>query len=455
VSDNLFWQDTFPKERRIELVASLLYSGDPNARIPNDEGLRPDRKDDFYSVVGFANAEDFRRRIEGVRMKYRYGNGPVDFEASRVLPSEDLFERSHAVEQSEMSGAEPMIAEVPVVETQKPKARRPRAPRVLVHEQPIVPLPVRRGELAEEARVKEGSVIESISSTADVLPLFEHASAEEVVPAPRAEDRISAFARGIRDWLGLELRTVEDVEVAGDVADPQRMREVVVELFPKEFGVNGDLGDIENDPKVRAHVQAANRLERAIATSRALNEKNRKAMSERLNVLRETYRGQMKEIARSRSGEVQGSVDEIIATQEQSGAHSALHILAAQRAPAAERLAGFREQVEYAAVQNGGGETVAFIDDAFRDAWQNAWGEQSLRQGALVHPGMNVVEALSALGAESANLGPLEESLPRLRALEHDPDSGIASLVLSARLSIQEGIDPALRAAERAMKRAA
>ena len=364
MSESLFWQDGFLKERRIDLVAALLYAKDLNARIPNDEGLRPDRIDDFYATVRFQSAADFDMRMATVRAKYRYGDIPVE---------------------ADIDSSKPRIE--PVVET-------------LATEPPVV------------------------EAAAPDVP--------ESAPVLHAEDRVSALARRALAWFRREQPTVDVIEHdTNDAVDPSRMREVVSGLFSKELGASA-FEDVAHDPKMLAHLEAANRLERAIATSRGLDAKTRAAMKKQLEDLRAIYQDQMATLAGKRRTELQNSLDESIAARARGSEHSALRLLARRDEPMTRQLVAFRERVEHAALQRGGVETVAQIDAAFQNAWQEAW------QGSMI----------------PSTTGPLEGSLTRLRLLQ-DTGSGVAVLVAQARISVQEHVDRELPKTERAMKRAA
>ncbi len=423
MNESLFWQDGFPKARRAELVANLLYSGDPNARIPNNEGLRPERVDDFYQAVGFTSLEDLDDRLDEVSLKYRFGDSafentlaPAQVPAApRVLPSVDPFAKFFSTEETKTRGtSRKSQVEKPVVAVPEEKIPRPRVrkPRVAVPEQRIVPVPPLRIEPGIEAPIVEA---------APVLPTPD---TRYPTPETHPEDRVSAFARGVLTWFGGAKRDARRAEVVNDRIDAGRMREVIEKLFAKELG--------EKISDGKAHVEAANRLERAIATSAHLEPGVRTAMKERSAALRSAYEGRMREVVRSRSDELQAGIDDV-AMQERDSANSALHTLATRSGNIADDVMKFRGQIEHAAVQRGGVESVAAVDEAFQEAWRNAW------TGAVT----------------PIDIGPLEESLPRLRLLEGNRHSGIAQMVVAARASVQEDIDRRLPRLEREMKRAA
>ncbi len=389
MNDSLFWQDGFPKERRVELVANLLYAKDPHARIPNNEGLRPDRVDDFYATVGFSSIDDFEDRMEAVWAKHRYG------ESSREI------------------------------EAPKSKVRRPRAPRVTIPEQPIVPVPVRRIEPALEAPAVETPIIEAILPTSDV-----RRPTADLHP----EDRVSAFARSVLAWFGGTSQHADRTEMPSDaVVDSARMRETVFDLVTKEFGSNLLQEDIHADPKARAHLETANRLERAIATSAHLAPRDRNAMQEQLAALRTEYQERMQELVRARSAALQELLEGVSIAEHDGALQTAVHVLAAQTEPLSDRVTNFRAQIEHVAMQRDGVGVVAEVNAEFQRAWQETWNGQ-----------MTPVD-----------IGPLEASLPQLRLLEETAGSGVAQLVAKARVSIQEDIDRRLPMVEREMKRAA
>lgn len=418
MSESLFWQDGFPKERRIDLVAALLYAKDPNARIPGDEGLRPDRVDDFYHTVRFTSAADFEARMEEVEGKYRYSNIAVEAKTARALPSADPFEQFFGKPESEGSAVEMPVAEASVVEAPKRRAPRVSVPRAEVPKQTIVTVPVSRFEPVRETLVLEPSVVK----VADP-------DASDSAPLLHAEDRVSALARSALAWFrGDRSVQVSAESSADDAVDPSRLREVVSGLFSKELGVDVFENGV-HDPKALAHLEAAKRLERAITTSRGLDAKTRTAMQKRLEALRATYQDQMATLASQRRAELQGELDEGIAGTGGDD-HSALKLLAHHIEPIAGECTVFRSGVEHVALQRGGADAVAAIDDAFRHAWQGAW------RGPVT----------------PSAIGPLEGALAGLRLIE---GRGAARLVAEARLSVQDSIDRELPKIERAMKRAA
>jgi hypothetical protein len=417
VSDSLFWQDGFPKERRVELVANLLYAGDPNARIPNNEGLRPDRVEDFYRAAGFSSLSDFDARIDAIEEKYRYGEPVREVQippAQKPMVSVDPLDASFAPKKQQMQRVE-----APVVVAEMSKPVRVRRPQQKTSEQPIVPVPKRRA-----APVAETPAVESV-------PDLPTPNTQHPTPTLHPEDRISALARSVLTWFGRKPQHAEAVEVVATGApEVARTRDVVSALLAKELGAKVFDTGMGNDPRAHAHVEAANRLERAIATSRSLSTNTRADMQERVGVLRSAYQERMETIARSRSAELQSGIDEAI-MDERHG--DALRVLAMRSGPIASDIAQFREAVEHAALQRGGAEAVAAVDAAFQAAWQKAW-----------------TGAVSPL-----EVGPLEASLPRLRLLEGGSRSGVGRLVAEARASVQEEIDRRLPMAERAAKRAA
>lgn len=422
MNQSLFWQDGFPKERRRELVAELLYSGKPNARIPNDEGLKPDRVDDFYRAVAFGDIEDFRARMKEVRAKYDEPK-PLPLEVALPdvpppsLPSVDPFE-AFFTSAAEIPTPEPEVVVPPIVAA-KPRLRsRPRATeRLRVVPTPIAPL--RRPAVAPKQMVTERV------STVSEAPV--------PVPVIHPEDRVSALARAVRSWFGQAsvespaARAYEEAPTRAQILDAARG---VIERTRSKKN--------DADARTRASIDAAKRLERAVATSR-MAAAQRDEVHANVVELREQYEHECRDADAVRRREL----DAILEDSSELETSSALRVLAVHPSGIAEDFEAFREQVEYRVTHGGGARFVDRVEDAFRSAWESV-APQTMSTG----------EALEVIsGGDAPEV--LEESLPGLRLIAGGRRSGVGMLVTEARLAMQDRIDKALPGLERATKRAA
>lgn len=422
MNESTFWKPEVPKDRRIDLVAELLLKSDPNARIPGDEGLRPERVEDFYYVFGFTSLEDFRERLREVERKYRYGEPEKVEETPRVIEEVSVPE----VKRTIVPRVRKERSEVPVETSVVELVAEP----VAALEQPLreinVPVSeVMSGDVEAESKKLKAKVMRN------EMPMVSEGSAPSVPMHP--EERVSALARAARAWFGRG-RSEEGITpppAEGEV-DEAKMESVITALLSRTLGIK-DLGIDQNNRSVQAHVETADRLKRAIATSAHLEPGVRARMVEVLEERRGVYINRTTATQRDLAEEVRADIGVVAERIASEGTRdSALRTLAGQSAPLAEEVEQLRAKVEGIAVQKGGIAAIEEIDKAFRDGWREAWKDDvTMPEG----------------------LGALEASLPGLRDLEEHGYDNVRILVVKARESAQKQIDKELAVLAREMKR--
>lgn len=211
-----------------------------------------------------------------------------------------------------------------------------------------------------------------------------------------------------------------------------------------------------------ANLDAAARLDRAIATSR-LSPEAKKDMRDRVVALQEKYTERTRENAIARSRELAGIVEQSVRVLEAPGRRGSPALRLLSRLPfgigtnLAHGVGDFRKRFETAVSRGGDTGLVARVATVFRETWEEAM--QGIRtNGSLSGRAMNAAEAVAMIGSAygvSATVTALEQVLPSLRSLTGSERDVLSRLAAEGRLQVQETADNVLPRAEQAMRRAA
>lgn len=339
-----------------------------------------------------------------------------------------------------------------------------------------------------------------------------------VVEAPRephAEERVASWSRSIRNtvgrWFGgsgAESRVAESSPVAREIVPaPEVSRRTaggvmgvlsrffgpkvfvdVPQYLPESFGdanaralLQADILDameansaamknVAGDPDRihAANLDAAQRLDRAIATSRMANgeplpDEEKARLRNAASALSEKYAERTRENAAARSRELAGLVEQSVRILEAPGRRGSPALRLLSKLPfgigagLAHGVGDFRKRFETAVSRGGDAGMVARVATVFRETWEGAM--RNIRgNGGMGSRAMNTAEAVAMIGSAygvSATVTALEQVLPSLRLLDGGERNAMSRLVAEGRLNVQEAVDDVLPRAERVMRRAA
>ncbi len=227
-----------------------------------------------------------------------------------------------------------------------------------------------------------------------------------------------------------------------------------------------------NDPEasLRANREAAQRTDRAIATSAYLTDAQKVEMRARVADLETRYSERTRENVAKHSTELANVLENAVQNRvtgwgaAKETANSALRAMAFVDVPVGAvrgvtyGVMAFRERFETAATRNPDASFVAKTASVFRDTWNETWGKLTKQTNNFRERVTNVGDAMAtiatAVGMASVTVGALEEALPGLRLASADVSSGIANLIAEGRQRLQEMVDKVLPTYERLAKRA-
>ncbi len=258
LADPIFWKADVAKIGRVNQVRGLLKRGVPDARLTNDDALRPDRVEDFYHVAAFTSLDDLRARMEAVRAKYQQQPEPVA--APQPVPEPQTIVTTSSVPSiktertdhvptpiaATVPKQEPMVAPVPGITAadSNPFSRffgpvvtesRPAAPVVSPERRRTpepVPAPV-SAPVQEKPKspVARGTApIRAPSHNVQPRSVREPLARQEIETARAVpmhpEQRVSSWARSIRAtvgrWFGADIGDVAASAVTGERMQRER-----------------------------------------------------------------------------------------------------------------------------------------------------------------------------------------------------------------------------------------
>ncbi len=545
--------------------ASMTWSGKMKkflrlpvgATMSDEEGLRDDRKADFYRLAAFTDLADLLLRFEAIRMKYtEVFVAPAAAGAAPISPvspitmgpptgSLPLRPRVVPVNRPVRSFAPPVPApvveaapvrpSVPPVQLPAPIARRkteivpppqeldslknPNAYLGLPPAPVAVPRQVPRVDTSR-AEALRASMSRPVVDTRRAAPVIEN------VPTPQnpAELRVSGWARSVREsvekWFGNDAADIAVREVTGMPSDRERRGEApsnteaayrtlgsVMSVVGSVFGfkafadvpryltqsfcttneralLQADILDAMeknsvakqragSDPEasLRANAEAAQRTDRAIATSAYLTDAQKVEMRARVAELQVKYTERTRENVAARSKELANVLENAVQNRvtgwgaAKETANTALRVMAFADVPVGAvrgvtyGVMAFRDRFEQAATKNPEASFVGKVANVFRDTWAETWGKLTKQTNNFRERVTNVGDAMStiatAVGMAAVTIGSLEEALPGLRMVAGgDAESeGVASLIAEGREKLQAMIDKVLPTYERLAKR--
>ncbi len=197
LANDIFWEDRVNRGARFSRINALLRRGNPDARLNNDNGLRPDRIAAFHEASAFTDLDDLRARMGAIQL--RFFTAPVGagepVVAAPVVPPPDAAPVAAAV-----------FAPVAAMSTPPVVAAPPARPA-------IAPPPPRITVTARTPHVAE-------SGPAAVAPT----PSVESVPVATAVAATATSAEAPRTETPVAARTAEPVSVSAPVVTPEAPR---------------------------------------------------------------------------------------------------------------------------------------------------------------------------------------------------------------------------------------
>lgn len=535
LGDEMFWNDdadrgsaTWAKNLKAFLRLPV------GAPLNNESGLRAERKADFYYVAAFTDFTDFIKRLTEIRRKYYPEAAAAAASTSPIEmgpPTGELTAPPRLAAVNRPPPIRPFIppAPAPVREATPAVTRIAPPPRELVS-LGVNPLNRFLNPGAAVAEPQPAPRVEAPRITAQrVVPVVENPTTAESRREPEpvrntAELRVSGWASAIRNtvgkWFGKNVGDIAAREITGMPTDRERRGEApsTAEVAYKTLGgmmsvvgtmlgfkslvdvpryltqsfcttneralLQADILDAmeanaktkqraDADPEavLRANIEAAQRTDRAIATSAYLTDAQRVEMRARVAELQTKYTERTRESLAARSKELAGVLENAVQNRvtgwgaAKEATNTALRVMAFADVPVgvargvAYGVMAFRDRFEKAATKNPDASFVGKVAGAFRSVWADTWGKLTKQTQSFGERVGNAGDAIATIattvGMAALAVGALEEALPglRLAAGGSSEAQGVASLIAEGRLKLQEMVDKVLPTYERLAKR--